>query len=213
MAHMTTTLTTSGSDQTVLLHNISWELYESLLAAHEECPVPRFTYDRGCLEIMSPSLEHETLKAAIALLVNLAAEEKRINLFGCASTTFRRRDLAKGFEPDTCFYGKNRHRIQGKRKVDLRMDPPPDLVIEIDITSPSMSKLPIMAAIGVPELWLYDSSGWRIFTLRRAKYTEQAESSILPGLRTELITILIEERPTLEPLDWMRRVRELVRST
>jgi Uma2 family endonuclease len=209
---MTTTLTTFSSDQSVVLHNISWELYESLLAARERS-VPRFTYDQGSLEIMSPSLEHETLKATMALLVNLAAEEKGVNLLGCGSTTFRRRDLAKGFEPDTCFYGKNRHRIQGKRKIDLRVDPPPDLAIEIDITSPSINRLPIMAAIGVPEVWRYHRGRWTILTLQRDSYAEQSESSVLPGMTGEIISILVEERSTLDPLDWMRRVREAVRST
>jgi Uma2 family endonuclease len=210
---MTTTLTSADSEQRVVLHNISWELYESLLAAHTDRSVPRFTFDQGCLEIVSLSPAHERLSGAIDLLVTIAAEEKRVNLMGVGSTSFRRQDLDRGFEPDGCFYGKNLHRVQGKDEIDLRVDPPPDLAIEIDFTSPSISKLPIMAAIGVPELWLYHNNEWRIFTLQRGNYTEQAESLILPGITAELITVLIEVRRTMEPLDWMRRVREAVRST
>jgi Uma2 family endonuclease len=208
---MTTTLTTLGAEQRVLLHNISWELYEGLLAAHRERPVPRFTYDQGCLEIVTLSPEHEQLTDAIRLLVNIVAEEKRVNLKGFGSTTFRRQDLARGFEPDGCFYGKNLHRVQGKNEIDLRVDPPPDLAIEIDLTSPSISKLPIMAVIGVPELWRYHNKQWQIFTLRATNYIEQTESSILPGLTSDLISLLMEESRTLEPLTWMQRVRECVR--
>src|SRR6185295_11005426 len=84
------------SEQRIVLDNISWDLYERLLTAHRDRRVPRFTYDRGCLEIVSPSAEHERITERIALLVNLVAEVKGINVAGYGSTTFRREDLAKG---------------------------------------------------------------------------------------------------------------------
>jgi Uma2 family endonuclease len=94
----------SPPEQRVLLDNITWEMYESLLRAHRERSVPRFTYDRGQLEIMSPSLEHEELKDTVALLINTLAEEMCINTRSFGSATFRRADLQRGFEPDGCFY-------------------------------------------------------------------------------------------------------------
>src|SRR3954447_24702649 len=94
----------SPPEQRVQLHNVSWEMYESLLAAHQDTSAPRFTYDRGRLEIMSPSAEHERIKEVLTLLVNITAEEAAVDIQAFGSTTFRRQDLERGFEPDSCFY-------------------------------------------------------------------------------------------------------------
>ena len=182
------------------------------MIAHRDRSVPRFTYVRGQLEIVSPSAKHEQLKEKVALLVNIVAEESGINVEGFGSTTFRRADLDCGFEPDACFYIQNLGRVRGKTELDLRMDPPPDLVIEIDITSSSLDKFSIMAEVGVPEVWRYDRHGWRILSLRQTEYVERSESAALPGLTTEAVTRLVEESRTLEPLAWTRRVREWVRT-
>jgi len=207
---MTTTL--NPPEQRILLNNISWELYESLLTAHLASSVPRFTYDRGCLEIMSPSDEHEQLTRAFDQLVNIVAEEINVNAKGYGSTTFRRRDLKRGFEPDACFYSQNLHRVLGKKtKIDLRTDPPPDLVIEIDVTSSSLNKAAIMAEFGVPELWRHRRNVCHILGLESTGYVERPESSMLPGLTAELISVLIEESRTLEPLIWIRHVRAAVK--
>ena len=130
----------SRAEQRVLLRNISWETYERLLEERGDNSAPRFTYDRGELEIMSPSPEHEALNRSIALLVEFLAAELGIDVYDLGSTTFRREDLERGFEPDSCFYIENEERVRGKTRKDLSVDPPPDLVIEIDITSlPSAS--------------------------------------------------------------------------
>src|SRR5262245_49811079 len=104
----------SPTDQCILLDNITWEMYESLLRAHHDRSLPRFTYDRGQLEIMSPSIEHEELKDTVALLVNALAEEMHINTRSFGSATFRRADLQRGFEPDACFYVQSLTRIHGR---------------------------------------------------------------------------------------------------
>lgn len=201
----------SPAEQRILLENISWEMYEDLLEAHRDRSVPRFTYDRGCLEIMSPSPEHEQLKDVVVLLVNVVAEEMSINAEGFGSTTFRREDLERGFEPDGCFYIQSIPRIKGKTELDLTVDPPPDVVIEIDIASPSIGKFPIFAQLGVPELWRYKDGQMRIFRLEGEYYIEQAESTALPGVTGEAITRFLGESRTLERLVWLRRVREWVR--
>lgn len=97
----------SPPEPRVLLENMPWDLYERLLEAHRDCSAPRLTYDRGRLEIMSPSAEHEQLKETVALLINIVAEEMGINAEGFGSTTFRRQELERGFEPDACFYMAN----------------------------------------------------------------------------------------------------------
>jgi Uma2 family endonuclease len=208
---MTTVL--SPPEQRILLDNIPWEVYEGLLAAHRDRSVPRFTYDRGQLEIISPSAEHEQLKETVTLLVNIVAEEKSINVEGFGSTTFRREDLARGFEPDACFYIANLGCVKGKTEIDLRTDPPPDLVIEIDLTSSSLDRFSIFAHVGVPEVWRYDGERIRIYRLAAAEYVEQAQSMALQGLTSIGVTHLLAESRTLARLVWLRGVREWARET
>ncbi len=137
----------SPAEQRILLSNVSWETYERLLADHESTSAPRFAFGRGGLEIKSPSPEHEAYNRTIALLVELLAEELGIDVYDLGSTTFRRADLERGFEPDSCLYIQNEERVRGKGRIDLAIDPPPDLVIEVDITSPSINKLSIHARL------------------------------------------------------------------
>lgn len=141
--------------QRVILPHVCWETYERLLADHQESSGLHFTYDQGRLEILAPSLRYGKLKHTIATLVELLAGERNIDIEGVGSTTFRRQDLARGFEPDACFYIAHAAHMRQREDVDLTVDPPPDLVIEIDITSTSLNKMPIFAALGVPEVWRY----------------------------------------------------------
>jgi Uma2 family endonuclease len=151
----------SPAEHRVILHNTSWGTYERLMEERGESRVPRFTYDRGELEIMSPSTEHESIAYYIGLLVAVFAEEAGVDLYGAGSTTFDREDLGRGFEPDACFYVQNAERVRGKPRIDLRLDPQPDLVIEVDITSPSLDKFPIYARASIPEIWRHMVKGWR----------------------------------------------------
>ncbi len=127
-----------------LLRNVSWETYERLISEREENPAPRFFYDRGVLEIMSPYIEHESLSRVTGTLVGEIAIEMDTDIFDAGSTTYKREDLEGGFEPDGAFYfGENIERVRGKKKLDLDAgDPVPDIVIEVDITSFSLNKPP-----------------------------------------------------------------------
>jgi Uma2 family endonuclease len=198
-------------EQRILLSNVSWETYERLLADHLDSSVPHFNYDRGMLEIMSPNPEHEKINRTINLLVEIVAEEMGLDTENLGSTTFRREDLKRGFEPDTCFYVQNEERIRGKARLDLTVDPPPDLVIEIDITSPSLDKFPIYARIGVPEVWRYDGEKIAIFRLEGNVYAEAPESAILPPLSGEVLSGFVEEGKVLGRTAWLKRVREWAR--
>jgi Uma2 family endonuclease len=120
----------------IILHGISWETYTRLLDDMEDSHAAHFAYDQGELEIMVLSERHEKPNRTLAVLVEVLAEELDIDLQRLGSTTFKRDDLQKGFEPDSCFYIQNEIRVRGKEKLDLAVDPPPDLVIEIDISSP-----------------------------------------------------------------------------
>ncbi len=201
----------SPAEQRVVLHNVSWETYERLLAEHADNSAPRFTYDRGELEIMSPNPEHERTNRRIAQLVLAVADEMGITAEDLGSTTFRREDLERGFEPDSCFYTRNEEAIRGKDRIDLTVDPPPDLVIEVDITSPSLDKLSIYARMGVPEVWRYDGRKVSILILGEEHYAETARSAALRPLTSEILSRFIEESKTLERRAWIRKVREWVR--
>jgi Uma2 family endonuclease len=199
-------------DQRVVLRNVSWETYEGLLAGQEDSSAPRFTYDRGTLEIMSPLPEHEEVNRALASLVENVAVEWRVSFRNLGSTTFRREDLARGFEPDSCFYLRNAERMRGKARIDLTLDLPPDLVIEIEISHPSLDKLSIYAALGVPEVWRYEGGWLAILILEGGAYEEREESLGLPGVTTAALSDLLRESREMDPPDWILHVRDWARS-
>jgi Uma2 family endonuclease len=202
----------SPAEHRVILHNTSWVTYERLMKERGESRVPRFAYDQGELEIMSPSTEHESIAYYIGLLVAVFAGEAGVDLYGAGSTTFDREDLARGFEPDACFYVQNAERVRGKPRIDLGLDPPPDLIIEVDITSPSLDKFSIYARASIPEIWRHDGERLAIFELRREEYIEVAGSKTLPPLTSEALSGFIKESSSLNIVTWMRRVREWARS-
>jgi Uma2 family endonuclease len=161
---------------------------------------------------MSPLPEHEEVDYNLTTLVGIVAEARDLDLRGLGSTTFKREDLARGFEPDSCFYIQNAERMRGKMQIDLTIDPPPDLVIEIDLTRSSLDKLPMYAQLGVPEVWRYTGRRLVILILRDGTYQEQNESVALPGVESARVAALVEEAPTLRRPAWLQKVRDWARS-
>lgn len=202
----------SASEQKIILHNVRWETYESLLADHLDNSAPRFTYDRGELEIMSPSSQHEEYNRTVSLFVEVLAEELNVDTRNLGSTTFKREDLGRGFEPDSCFYIQNEQRVAGKTRIDLNVDPPPDLVIEIDITSPSINKIPIYARLGIPEVWRYDGNRLLILHLEDDDYRERDESAVLPQVTAALVGGFLEDSKTMKRTAWLRKLRAWART-
>ncbi|MGH9319121.1 MAG: Uma2 family endonuclease [Vicinamibacteria bacterium] len=202
------TLLAPPAEQRIRLSGISWETYERLLAEHEGRQSPRFTYDRGELEIMVISFEHEKANRLLHDLFTVLAEERGIDFVNAGSTTLKRQDLERGFEPDTCIYIRNAARVRGKRRIELPQDPPPDLVIEVDITSPSIDKMEIYMAMGVAEVWRYDGASLRFFMLEGRKYAARGESAVLPGLTSEVASSFLEDAKSEPRTVWSRRVRE-----
>jgi Uma2 family endonuclease len=201
----------TAQEQRVVLHDIGWGTYECLLSDYENRSGRRFTYDQGTLEVMRPLPEHEEYNRDLAMIVEIVAEESGISIRGLGATTFRREDLRLGFEPDSCFYIQNERRVRGKRRIELPADPPPDLVVEVDITHPSLDKLPIYARFGVPEVWRYDRVRLQIWTLMGGRYAENPQSHVLPGVMAEAVSGLVEEGRGSERVVWLRRVREWAR--
>lgn len=200
------------ADSRIVLHNISWGTYERLLEELADCSAPRLTYDRGELEIMSPTPELEKVNRALDTLVNIAALELEVEASDLGSTTFRLEDLERGFEPDSCFYVQNEALIRGKERPDLSIDPPPDLVIEIDITNSSINKRKIFAQFGVPEVWGYADQQVEILKLSGGAYVKAETSSVLPFFTAEVLTRFVAESRVLSRLEWMKGAREWARA-
>ena len=213
----------SREEHRVLLYNMGWETYERLLAEREERRSPRFFYDRGVLEILSPSAEHDMTSRIVAALVELLAEEADTDIENAGSTTFKREDLARGFEPDECFYfggnaGRARELVADKGNIELDAgDPAPDLVVEVDLINPSLDKAPIYPHLGVREVWRHGGGRSTILGLmheagKDPRHVEAPESAFLPGATGDALTRLVADGLTLDRRVWRRRVRERTRS-
>lgn len=211
VAPQKTILSPEVTERLVVLPNVRWETYERLLAEHPDSANIRFAYDNGKLEIKMPSAKHEKLNRTLASLIEIVAEEMNLDLERLGSTTFKRDDRWQGFEPDSCFYRQNAEAIAGKDSIDLKVDPPPDLVIEVDITSDSLNKFPIFAGIGVPEVWRCDQHRVSFHQLAGDSYVEVEHSPTFPPLTSAIATQFLAESAQMKSTAWLRHVREWVR--
>lgn len=196
----------------VILHDVSWETYERLLEEHGEHAGTRFTYDEGTLQIMIISFEHDGHNRLFSSLVEIVLEELQIDCVPAGSTTFKRKDIKRGFEPDSCFYIRNPEAIRGKKRINLSSDPPPDLIIEIDVTHGSLDRLPVFAAVGVYEVWRYENKAVRIYQLNNQAYTESESSGLLPGVTAAALTQFAIESQSMMSFEWRRKVRAWAQS-
>ncbi|MGB5899666.1 MAG: Uma2 family endonuclease [Geitlerinemataceae cyanobacterium] len=195
----------------VVLYDISWQQFENLLANLGESRAARIAYDRGALEIMTPLPEHEYYKETISDAVKDIAEVLEEDYESLGSTTWKREIEKAGVEPDNCFYFQNESKIRGKLQFDLERDPPPDLVLEIDVTSKSLDRFPIYARLGVPEIWCYDSGELKIYQLEAENYIEVETSSIFPTLPIRKLPVLIEKHRLAGRRSLRQAVREWAR--
>lgn len=156
--------------QRIVLKDVSWPEFEAILEELGEHRVSRLTYYQGILEIAMPLPEHEKAKAIIGDLLKILLDELDMNWEPYGSTTFKRQDMAASIEPDDCFYIKNYTRMIGKERIDLTIDPPPDLAIEVDLTS--KTQLSVYEVLEVPEIWRYENRKLQINILQEGKYIE-----------------------------------------
>ncbi|HEY9645360.1 MAG TPA: Uma2 family endonuclease [Chroococcidiopsis sp.] len=166
--------------QTLLISGVDWQTFEAILIELGEPHTARIAYDNGILEIITPLPEHEAVKEILSDLLKALLEELDIEFLTLGSTTFKHPDTLKGIEPDQCFYIQNEAAVRGKDRLDLRFDPPPDLAIEIDITSRTHPNT--YAALGVPELWRRNQNQLQFNRLIDGHYQEVPESPTFPGL-------------------------------
>jgi Uma2 family endonuclease len=207
---MTVTLAKS-SDRTsnhICLPSIRWQTYRAIADDLEAQPSKRLTYDNGLLEIRMPSDLHENYKKILGRIVEALTETLGMEILSLGSMTCDREDLARGLEPDQCYYIQNETQVWGKNKINLQVDPPPDLAIEIDITSSSLNRFAIYAKLGVPEVWRYDGQVITIHHLVSDRYVLSDRSIAFPLLRTGDLQNFLELKSTLKENALIRHVRE-----
>ena len=190
---MVTTSVSSGlAEQRVVFCHLTWQAYEQILQALGEHRSSRLTFDCGTLEITMPLEEHEFLRTMIGLFIRILVEETGRKLKTMGSTTLNYPNLDRGAEPDEAYYIPNQALVAG-RKVDLRRDPPPDLVVEVDITHTDIDKLNLYASMGVPEFWRYNGQVLQIYQLQAQQYTEIENSLIFPDVpKVRLYEFLVQ---------------------
>jgi Uma2 family endonuclease len=183
----------------LILQNVTWDEYDALLKGLDMPGLrARVSYDHGRLDVVTTSPEHEFYVRFIDALVRVFAEYLKVELENFGQTTWRRRILQQGLDPDCCYYVCNAGRIIGNLEIDLDVDPPPDIAVEIDITSDSRSKFHIYAALKIQELWLYNGKKLqlRFYELQGQSYREIDESRALPGLRPSMLAVALEQGKT-----------------
>jgi Uma2 family endonuclease len=197
------------SPNRLLLSGVDWRTYCRLLRLFDERRHLRITYDRGALEIMTLSPRHERFKHLLGLIVLALAEGFGLAVAGFGSMTFRRRRRRHGLEPDECFWLQHEPQVRGKDHIDLRIDPPPDLVIEVDITRSSVDRMGIYSVVRVPEVWRHDGQGLT-FLVRQAdgSYASAAHSLAFPQVTPADVAGFLAQRGQLDETALVRLVRE-----
>ncbi len=190
-----------------MLQNISWQTFVALLRETGSDRGTRFAYDCGTLEIMTPLYEHEHPKIQFDRFIFVLAEELEIEIKSAGSMTLKREDVNRGIEPDNCYYIQTEPTIRGRPQLDLETDPPPDLAIEIDITSSSVNKFGIYLALGVPELWRYNGRDLKFYQRSEGQYVECEFSIAFPLVSVTEMSRFIEQSKTIGEIALLKSFR------
>ncbi|MDP8964198.1 MAG: Uma2 family endonuclease [Cyanobacteriota bacterium] len=204
--------TSISAEQRTVLHNISWQTFEALLKETGEDRGSQFAYDCGTLEIMTPLFEHENPKIQFDRFIVALSEELEIEIKSAGSTTLKRRIENRGIEPDNCYYIQNEPAVRDRQELDLETEPPPDLAIEIDITSSSVNKFGIYSALGLPELWRYNGRVLKFYQLAEGEYVECEFSPAFPLVSVTDLSRFIEQSNTMGEIALLKSFRDWVRA-
>jgi Uma2 family endonuclease len=188
----------NGTEQRFRLSGVPWDSYV-LLTDHIASRNLRVTYDRGEMELMSPSPAHEHDKKRLGRLVEALTEELEIDAATFGSMTCRRFGAQKGLEPDDCYWIENEPAVRGRRDINLEIDPPPDLVLEVEFSRSALNRMGIYAALRVPEVWRWDMNALRIHLLTpRRTYRETDRSNAFPFLPVSEFTEFLKRTDASE---------------
>lgn len=196
--------------QRVTLRGITWQTYKQLLTELGDRRTSRLAYTHETLEISMPSDRHETHKKLLERMIETLTEELDFPTKSFGSTTLNREDLEKGAEPDSCYYIQNVSHIQG-RTINLAIDPPPDLVLEIDISNPSSQRIEIYRQLGVPEIWQYSDSTVQIYHLQAGEYRSCDFSPTFAIASTDVINQFLQGAETEDDTSLIRAWRQWIR--
>lgn len=194
---------------TVRFSDISWNEYAAIRKRLEHRRL-RMTYDRGILEITSPSLKRERVAYLLGRLIDAWTEERGLEVQGCRTTTLERRDLQRSLQPDNSYYIEYELQVRDRDELDLKIDPPPDLVIEVDVSSSSLDRLPVYAAIGVPEVWRWRNEQIQVYRLAGDNYQPSDASQTLVGFPVNEAADLLRERLASGENALVRKFRNLI---
>ncbi|MDJ0660189.1 MAG: Uma2 family endonuclease [Crocosphaera sp.] len=181
------------TENRVILNNITWETFNQILKELGNKRVIRLAYDKEIVEIMTPFGQHEYSNRFIDNLILVIALELDLNIKTMGSLTLKKEIVKKGVEPDSCYYLSNEPLVRHKQDIRLDVDPPPDLVLEIDMSNSSLNKLPIYAALGVPEIWRYDGNQLIVFILNNYNYVRSDSSLTFPWLKIAELLPFIQQ--------------------
>ncbi len=198
--------------QRVYLRDINWQEFEQILIELGEKRATRIAYQNGDLEIRMPLPEHERYKVLISDFLKILLEELDLDWESLGSSTFKKESMLAGIEPDDCFYIKNCRAVTGIKPLDLTIDPPPDLAIEIDLTS--RTQVNAYKALGVPEIWQHRNGKLVIFILNDGEYSESKTSSVFPQISIiSGISAILNRGSNLMMSDARKEFRKWVQAT
>lgn len=197
----------------VVLHNVSWATYEALVAEIENAGT-RLTYDEGELEIMTPSGPHERYKARFGRLIGTLTEELGIAIASGGSVTLKRALAKRGLEPDECYWVENEARVRQIGDLDLTKDPPPDLAIEVEVSTSALDRMGIYASLGVREIWRFTRDGQLVCHIRAndGRYVEAPKSGRFPFLAPSELVPFVTDASGTDETTWIRGFRKWVRA-
>jgi Uma2 family endonuclease len=198
--------------QQLLLRQVDWDQFEAILVDLGEHRGSRIAYYRGTLEIRMPLPGHERVKVLLGDFLKILLEERELDWESLGSATFKNQDMQAGIEPDDCFYIQNYAAVVGKERLDLTVDPPPDLAIEVDLTS--VTQVRAYEALKIPEIWRFQNGQLRVVTLQAGQYVESAQSLCLPGLSVEVdLSPFLTKRAKMPMSELLREFRAWVKAT
>jgi Uma2 family endonuclease len=170
------------AEQRIVLRSVGWDGYQSLLELIGDQAI-RLTYDRGDVELTAPQPIHERKKSLPGQYVRILARELHIPIMPMGSATWNRQDLDRGLEADESFYLGDLDRVADPDHIDLTIDPPPDLAVEIEISPSTLERMSIYGALGVPELWRYNGRALKVLIRQEdGSYRVSDRSAILPEI-------------------------------
>jgi Uma2 family endonuclease len=198
--------------QRIQLQDVNWNEFEAILDELGDKRPSRIAYSSGILEIRMPLPKHEKAKVLVGDMVKILLEELDLDNECFGSSTFKRQDMSKGIEPDDCFYIENSAQMIGKDRIDLTVDPPPDLAIEVDVTS--KTGLEAYQALGVPELWRLEDGTLRISLLQNGQYQDANSSPHFPNFPiADSISQFLDRSQTAGRSQTLKAFRQWVRES